>query len=828
MMIKQPPRWAIAAKSAMDNLRELSYWWYDRQDLDTGIGWDDDDVESILVAAPTLVLAQDDPRARRAFYIVSEQMWRQWGMDGDREVGYPLSIETGDVEHAAEPISFSQPNAALVEPGNPVYIQRCAISARNLLDWTGINGAGHRHFRAFYFGAGGVKKVKYYDCDIPMNARAVIPAVYVAWYNRDPEVMTYLREYADAWAEHAMDTSMGKPLGVVPSEVRFADDAVGGYSGRWDQIAGYRQFDWSSYHRSAYNMYYFFISMYMLTGEDKYLQPVRETVKHLAGNYGPQDASGYAAMYRSFTGLSDLDYLFADLGDKEPVWRWFARKDKDALADWCEAMAVQLRESMAARTIDLDLRDACSNYVTCVDDSVLRLMYTGGMGYQVGAYPQVQVSWSGVNDNFTALLLSGDKSSLDVLVYNFEERQRDVQMVVWNLEPGTYAVTQGADVDRDDVIDGQPAVSEVNLERWGRIGISIPPQTLYKIEVRRIEADSRPAALPDLAICADDVLCSKLDPKAGDEVELFVKVHNIGSTGVEDAEVEIKELPAGHVVWRGTTGPLPAPSLAERSRLELRAPWTVGEQVESIEVAVSTAGCPEITSANNSTRIRLSHLRTEQWVPQVRLYRDPAPPESPLEITAVRRTAPVGLRWTTNDPDWQRAPVARLQHRMYNDSGHISNSTRVRASYDEYNLYIFFSCDDDQKAPMVARLRQRDSHVWDDESVEITLDPHHDHEFYYHFAVNVLGTMYDAEMVSPFWDGRWDALTYNDDQGWKAQVTMPFSTLGITPESGRVVGINFVRTNYADADRGDRQTSVWQKIPGWTLRPAYFGHLRLE
>lgn len=827
-MPQSAPRWAISQKRAMDALRKLSYWWYDRQDLDAGAGFEDDDVESILVSAPTLVLGQDDPKARRAFYILAEQMWQQWGMDGDREVGYPVSIDTGDIEHSAEPIAFSQPNAAIVDPGSPIYIERCMISMQNLSVWSGMNSAGHRHFKAFFFGAGGIKDVKYYDCDIPMNARAVIPGVYLAWYNRSPEMMRWLTEYADAWVEHAMDTSMGKPLGVVPSEVRFADDKVGGYSGRWDQIAGYRQFDWSSYHRSAYNMYYFFISMYLLTGDGKYLQPVRETIKHLAEVYGAGDASGYAAMYRSFTGRTDLDYLFEGLASRDPLWKWFTSRNTDALAEWCDSFAADVEGKMNARTVNLDTRDPCANYETCVDDSVLRLMYTGGLGHQVGAYPFVRVSWTGVDHNFAALVNDSTEGSIDVLVYSFSEEPVSAGMVVWDAAPGLYHIKQKIENGvSDSRLDDGERVQRVG--RWQKVPVTLLPRTLQRITLRRTSSEAAPDLAPDLALCVDDVLCSKADPKPGDRVSVTAVIHNIGSADARDVVVEARESPSGVSIWRKKIDKLPAPTGFRPSRMELSFEWLVGAGAEGIEISADhEQDVPEVTLTNNAVRLLTSQLRSERWIPNVRIYRDPPPAEPPRELLAVRRSSPPGLDWSIDDPYWGGIAEALLRERMYSDLEHLSNSTSVRASYDDKNLYVFYSCNDPSPETLMARLTEKDSRLWDDESVELMIDPHHDHKFYYHFVVNAIGTTYDAEMVSPFWDGSWNARTRTCASGWEVQMTLPLETLGVSPSSGDTIGINFVRTNFADADRGDRQTSAWQKVPGWTLRPAYFGHLKFE
>jgi len=101
---------------------------------------------------------------------------------------------------------------------------------------------------------------------------------------------------------------------------------------------------------------------------------------------------------------------------------------------------------------------------------------------------------------------------------------------------------------------------------------------------------------------------------------------------------------------------------------------------------------------------------------------------------------------------------------MYSASEAVTNPTEARAIYDNQALYILFLCADPDPSALKARLIGRDERLWDDESNEITLDPRHDHFFYYHLAANSLGTTYDAEMVSPFWEGDWfaDVSTYAD------------------------------------------------------------------
>ena len=62
--------------------------------------------------------------------------------------------------------------------------------------------------------------------------------------------------------------------------------------------------------------------------------------------------------------------------------------------------------------------------------------------------------------------------------------------------------------------------------------------------------------------------------------------------------------------------------------------------------------------------------------------------------------------------------------------------------------------------------------------------------------------------VNRNWDGVWDAAARVDDQGWTAEIEIPFSTVRFVPRDAQVWGVNFQRHV-----RRKNETALWAPIP---------------
>jgi hypothetical protein len=152
---------------------------------------------------------------------------------------------------------------------------------------------------------------------------------------------------------------------------------------------------------------------------------------------------------------------------------------------------------------------------------------------------------------------------------------------------------------------------------------------------------------------------------------------------------------------------------------------------------------------------------------------------------------PPELDGVLDDPCWQKAPVITDFSQVFPIEGaKPSEPTEVRFAHDRRYLYVSIRCYDKKPDRITARDLQRDS--FEDESfpaddhVQVVFDPFGRERDGFLFAVNPLGAMTDGRIengssTSKEWDGIWDARARRDEQGWTAEIRIPFSSLGFDP-----------------------------------------------
>jgi hypothetical protein len=155
-----------------------------------------------------------------------------------------------------------------------------------------------------------------------------------------------------------------------------------------------------------------------------------------------------------------------------------------------------------------------------------------------------------------------------------------------------------------------------------------------------------------------------------------------------------------------------------------------------------------------------------------------------------------------------------------------SEQTKFKIVYDKKYLYFAFKCYDKDPKGIVKRLSRRDG--FEGDWVEINIDSYHDQRTGFSFTVSVSGVKGD-EFISENgnnWDGSWNPIWYMktniDDEGWTAEVKIPFSQLKFGDAKEQVWGLQSTRRYFRAEER-----SVWQRVPpdapGWV---SEFGELR--
>src|SRR5436190_19248335 len=172
--------------------------------------------------------------------------------------------------------------------------------------------------------------------------------------------------------------------------------------------------------------------------------------------------------------------------------------------------------------------------------------------------------------------------------------------------------------------------------------------------------------------------------------------------------------------------------------------------------------------------------------------------ESPV-ATARRTSETIRIDGRLDEADWGLAePIGPLRQREPVENSEPSEETSVRVLYNDNALYVAVICHDRSPQEIVSTQLTRDANLDVDDRITIVLDPFFDHRNGFFFQVNPAGARADgqvsnnSETLSPDWDGIWDAAARITDDGWIAEIAIPFKTLRFKPGQS-VWGFNVER-----------------------------------
>ena len=159
-------------------------------------------------------------------------------------------------------------------------------------------------------------------------------------------------------------------------------------------------------------------------------------------------------------------------------------------------------------------------------------------------------------------------------------------------------------------------------------------------------------------------------------------------------------------------------------------------------------------------------------------------PEAPAHPVMER----IQLDGVLDEPAWSRATtIGRLLQQEPYPEAEPTEETDVRVLYDKDAVYFGIVCHDHDPEAIVATQMSRDGRFDVDDHIVLIVDPFLDHRNGFFFEVNPRGARGDgqvsnnAERRSREWDGIWDAAARITDDGWVAEIAIPFKTLRFKP-----------------------------------------------
>jgi len=186
----------------------------------------------------------------------------------------------------------------------------------------------------------------------------------------------------------------------------------------------------------------------------------------------------------------------------------------------------------------------------------------------------------------------------------------------------------------------------------------------------------------------------------------------------------------------------------------------------------------------------------------------------PRAVEAYKTNEEIKFDGILSEKVWQQAPhINNFTQRDLNYGEPISERTEVAVIYDDNTLYIGLWCYQKDPSKIIAKNMNRDFDYESDDNFQILLSPFDDNRNGYLFVINPNGAradvqVYGGEDGNEDWNGVWDAKTIINDQGWFAEIYIPFSTLQFKKDSVLNWAMNFERDIVSVNEQ-----ALWQ---GWS------------
>ena len=220
-------------------------------------------------------------------------------------------------------------------------------------------------------------------------------------------------------------------------------------------------------------------------------------------------------------------------------------------------------------------------------------------------------------------------------------------------------------------------------------------------------------------------------------------------------------------------------------------------------------------------------------------------PEHFRSYSVARASSEINVDGKIDEDAWAAAsPTETFRFTWLAEGDGPRQRTTAKLLWDDDHLYVAIECEDDD---VLAKRVERDSDVYRDDCVEIFASPQYDSpESYFNLEINALGTVLDnyrpdgepskkhsqwnpdEVRIATSVDGKINDST-NQDQGWSAEVAIPFSLFRDAIKGERPKNGDRWRLNLHRLEENMRLRSQWS--PGDRNQkgfhtPEFFGSVK--
>src|SRR5918992_2627539 len=206
------------------------------------------------------------------------------------------------------------------------------------------------------------------------------------------------------------------------------------------------------------------------------------------------------------------------------------------------------------------------------------------------------------------------------------------------------------------------------------------------------------------------------------------------------------------------------------------------------------------------------------WTPAASAGDDPIDYETARltrRLQAVRAAGEITVDGNLDEAAWLDAPVENGFIQSDPREGEPATyDTEVRVLYDDEALYIGAFARDDEPGGIIIKDLKKDFDTGNNDGFTVILDTFRDERNGYIFSTNPAGAKFDSQVSNEGrenntnWDGIWDVRTRVAEQGWYAEIRIPFRTVKFRSDDPQSWGVNFRRKL-----RRLNEDSFWSPVP---------------
>jgi lysophospholipase L1-like esterase len=563
------PRWAARQVEYLRYVKRFVNWFIDHRQLANGeFGGGLSDDGDLTNWWPGTAMMGVAPERIRASLLRELDAFYDQGMFANG-----LSTIQTDELHSYEEGIQVLGQALLLDFGGPQSLERAMETARAIEERiTAINAAGHRHITSSYFSGTRVATDGVWGWSKPSSYLILHPAIALVDYNGAPRVKRWLVELADGLLAHYKPDGTGGR--VLRAAVRFEtdeDQAAAGSDRTWPLL-------WA---------------VYRWTGDRKYLAPILD-----AGIRGLPGVAANALDLLSLRRSLGPQILAAAKTGSDPSIQhlaWQVSGDRG----WLEALYEDQIQAAAAREY-INTQGSLWTDRSSINHAELQRARLGGVALTRNAYePGQAISWtfSGTRDDERVAVLVPDATPthLRVVAWNLGATPVLARMRGWDIEPGSWKLTQATGPDPDALPGDGAASRAIEWERSRELEVSLAPGVATVLEFTLVKKGVPYWTRPDLGIGDKDVQTSGR--------RMTVTVHSLGAVAAPPSRLVVRDR-FGAELARARVPAIKAPSELKPVAALVRLSLPAGANLDRASVTIETdSSVPEITQMNNRVRL---------------------------------------------------------------------------------------------------------------------------------------------------------------------------------------------------------------------------------